>query len=274
MTIYPTPRRNIQESKYLCISESHLQAYRLFIRGNRVLNSSNKRHEFRSWQSIFFRTRRILLAKLKNNILFLHQPTFYVASFCREFDTDFHYLSVVRLKRYSISLIMNLLESLFSRTVQLELEHIYILRSLNNGISSSLRTMNFGLRELPHQLEYQIDHNLIMAFGLIIQFIREIGKESLEAMHESIRISVFQFPNELTDVETLLVICNGSIERNQEIQKSIADLIVRISQLIYFESVIILLDGQITTLINQRNRIVRFSPILREIDGRSFHTIH
>ena len=27
MTIYPTPRRNIQESKYLCISESHLQAH-------------------------------------------------------------------------------------------------------------------------------------------------------------------------------------------------------------------------------------------------------
>ena len=79
MTIYPTPRRNIQESKYLCISESHLQAhykviYRLttflygatefLIRATSVMNSG-------VGKAYFFDSSDIL-AKLKNNILFLY----------------------------------------------------------------------------------------------------------------------------------------------------------------------------------------------------------
>ena len=55
--------------------QGHLQAYRLFIRSNRVLNSSNKCHQFRSWQSIFFRTRRIYWQNWRITFYFSTPPT-------------------------------------------------------------------------------------------------------------------------------------------------------------------------------------------------------
>ena len=55
--------------------QGHLQAYRLFIRSNQVLNSSNKCHEFRSWQSIFFRTRRIYWQNWRITFYFSTPPT-------------------------------------------------------------------------------------------------------------------------------------------------------------------------------------------------------
>jgi hypothetical protein len=61
--------------------------------------------------------------------------------------------------------------------------------------------MHFGLRELPHQLEYQIDHHLIMAFGLIIQFVWDAGKECTEASQKSIYFTITKFMYEMADIE-------------------------------------------------------------------------
>ena len=55
-----------------------------------------------------------------------------------EVDTNLIQLARISHVRLCITLVLNLLESLFGRTVQLELENIDVVRSLHNAIDPTL----------------------------------------------------------------------------------------------------------------------------------------
>ena len=123
------------------------------------------------------------------SVLF-YQPTLHVAGLRTEFHTDFHDLTTVAFERLGISLVADLPHRFLGASVQLELEDVDILWSLDNGIGTAFRTVYLGLRKLSHQLEYQVDYYLIMTFGLVVQLVGEVRKESLKTMHESVDVAL------------------------------------------------------------------------------------
>ena len=73
--------------------------------------------------------------------------------------------------------------------MQLELEDIDILRSFHYRIRPTFGTAHFSFGELPHQFEDEIEHYLIMAFGLVVQFVGEVCKKGLQAGEEGVAIT-------------------------------------------------------------------------------------
>ena len=66
---------------------------------------------------------------------------------------------------------------------------------------------------------------------------------------------------DVTDIEIFLVVGNRSIERYEEIQKTIAHFIIRKTKCIDFETFVEILNGKVTALINEWNRILCFCTV-------------
>ena len=113
-----------------------------------------------------------------------------------------------------------------------------------------------------------------MTLGLVVEFIRNTRKESLQAFHKGVHIACFQFADKTFDVKTRTVVRNRSIERNQEIHKTVFHLFVRETKRVVPETGVIILDRQITALIKQRHRIVRIHPVFRKPRGFHFYPIN
>lgn len=62
------------------------------------------------------------------------QPATDISFFFTEFYTEFYYFAFVRLIRYQVTFIINLLQGLFCRAVQFELEDVNVFRGLHYGV--------------------------------------------------------------------------------------------------------------------------------------------
>ena len=201
------------------------------------------------------------------------QPATDISFFFTEFYTEFYYFASVRLIRYQVTFIINLLQGLFCRAVQFELEDVNVFRGLHYGVRTAFSTFHFRLRELAHQLEDKVEHYLIVTFGLCVQFVGEVGKEGLQAGEEGVVIACTQFLHKLTDIKSLVAVRHRSVVWYQKVDKTIADFVVGELQQVIAKLLVVVLNGEITTLVNQRDRITGIHAILREHGSRSFNAI-
>ncbi|CDB72832.1 unknown [Bacteroides cellulosilyticus CAG:158] len=112
-----------------------------------------------------------------------------------------------------------------------------------------------------------------MTFGLRVQLIGEIGKEGLQTGEEGIVIASFQLFYKLADIKALIIIIYAGIKWYKKTHETITNFIIRKFQQIIPKTLIVILYSKITTLINQRNRIISFYTILREHRSWSFDAI-
>ena len=134
--------------------------------------------------------------------------------------------------------------------MQLEFEDIDIFRCFHYGICTTAGAAYFGIGELSHKFENNIENYLVVTLCLLVQFVVEIGKEGLQAGKKGIVVSTLQFIDELADVKPLIVILHSSIERYQEIHETVTHLIVGKFQQVVAETFIISFYRQISTLVN------------------------
>ena len=86
-------------------------------------------------------------------------------------------------------LVMNLLQSLLGRAVQLEFHHIDKLVSLQDKVNASFARMIFHLGIEADKLEYDEKHILIMQFLFADHFVGSIRKETLQTAEEGVIIT-------------------------------------------------------------------------------------
>ena len=68
--------------------------------------------------------------------------------------------------------------------------------------------------------------------------------------------------DKFANIEILLIIGNIRVEWQKEIHKAISHFIIGKSKLVRLETRVVLFNRQIAALINQRNRIPAFCPVL------------
>ena len=86
-------------------------------------------------------------------------------------------------------LVMNLLQSLLGRAVQLEFHHIDKLVSLQDKVNASFARMIFHLGIEADKLEYDEKHILVMQFLFADHFVGSIRKETLQTAEEGVIIT-------------------------------------------------------------------------------------
>ena len=95
-------------------------------------------------------------------ISFFYYSLFDIAGFSTEVHPYLKELPSVRSKGKRVMLVMNLLQSLLGRAVQLEFHHIDKLVSLQDKVNASFARMIFHLGIEADKLEYDEKHILVM----------------------------------------------------------------------------------------------------------------
>ena len=104
-------------------------------------------------------------------------------------------------ERQSVLLVLDLLQCLFRRTVQFELHNIDVAVGLQHQVDASARSMVFCFYIEPNQFEDDEQDVLVVYFQIANQFVGSVGKETLQADEESLRITRFNLLYEMDDLE-------------------------------------------------------------------------
>ena len=144
---------------------------------------------------------------------------------------------------------------------------------MNYCVRTAAAAANLGPDELSQQSKHYMKNNLIMTFRIITQLVRNTGEEYLKTLHKRLHIPTLQFTHEFSDVETSFIISNFSIKRNQKIEETITNFIIRKLKRIKANLLIISFYSQVTALINHRQRIISFCTIFREGRGSNLYAI-
>ena len=169
-----------------------------------------------------------------------------------------------------ITLVLNLLQSLFSRTIQLEFEDIDVIGRLHNAIDSALALLHFVIDRIDTQeAQQQVEGVMEVAFVFpLILFpthgVGHTGQEGRQLIAELFELSLPEsldsqlYPGD--DALLRLQITGG----NQR-QETLLHLIVRKVQQETVHFRVIILDGQIATLVDRREWLLHRSLIIDEL---------
>ena len=96
----------------------------------------------------------------------------------REIDTDGNYFAVVGGVGFCIALVIDLLEGSFGRAVELELDDIYVARTLHHTVNAPLACLllGYGAVETEH-LDDEIERvlEISLALHLVLLALEAIG---------------------------------------------------------------------------------------------------
>ena len=151
-----------------------------------------------------------------------------------------------------ISLFINLPDSFFGRTIILQFKNKHGIRHIHHGISPAYRTVLLYPHVGTHQVEDKIEHRLEIPFVLITQAVGDTGKIGLQAHHRSLNISIIELFQEITYQTVVIQRYWRKIVGRKTLEHPRLNLLVRIFQRIAMQYRIILLDGEVTALIEQR----------------------
>ena len=100
-----------------------------------------------------------------------HNIPLHIPCLPAEVHPHFHQPPAIQHIRNQITSLINLLQGIFGTAVQLELKDVNGIFCLHHGIGTTTRTAHFRLYELTQQSEDDIKDGLIVAFGIVAQFV-------------------------------------------------------------------------------------------------------
>jgi len=124
-------------------------------------------------------------------------------------------------------LVMNLLQSLLGRAVQLEFHHIDKLVSLQDKVNASFARMIFHLGIEADKLEYDEKHILIMQFLFADHFVGSIRKETLQTAEEGVIITETHLTDKFLNLKGRFHLIYVRVKREQETYKPLFHFPVR-----------------------------------------------
>ena len=172
--------------------------------------------------------------------------------------------------RLGIPLLLNLLQGLFGRTIQLELEDIDVIRRLHNAIDPALALLLLAIDGIDTQeTQQQVEGVMEVAFVFpLILFpthgVGHTGQEGRQLITELFELSLLESP------DSLLYPGGHPLFRFQVIgshqgQETLLHLVVRKIQQEGIQIPILILDGQIATLVDHRQGLFYRSLVVDKL---------
>ena len=105
------------------------------------------------------------------------------------------------------------------------------------------------------QAEDDEQYVLVVQLDVLCHFVRAVGEERLQALHEAVDVPVFHIGDELPDGESAFSLLHRSVVRQQEVHEPFLDLTVRESQFVDPRLGDESLDGEVSALVDHRDRV-------------------
>ncbi len=185
-----------------------------------------------------------------------HDPPVDVSCFGTEVDPNAEYLAGVLCEREGVLLLLYLLQGLLGRAVGLELHYIHVVRSLHYHVDPAARGAVFHPGVESGESEYDEQHVLVVEFDVPCDFVRAVGEETLEPLHESVNVPLLHIIHEAFDFEPGLCHVAFGIIRHEESQEPLFDLPVGESEGVEAESSVVFLDCEVSALVDDRYGVV------------------
>lgn len=219
------------------------------------------------------------LSFLSSTILFtscilLHHKPVHIPLLLAEVHAHLYQAFPVQRIGNEVAFLIYLLQGILGCAVQLELEHINDVFRLHHGIGTTAGTAHFHLHELPHQGKHHIEDGLVVALGIVAQLVGHTCEEHFQAFHEGRHITRTKLAYETGNMKSGLVIGDLRVERHQEVQEPVTDLVVGKLKRIEPEFLVVALDGEIATLVNHGQRVVGLRTVFRKGGRGHFHPVH
>ena len=123
------------------------------------------------------------------------------------------------------------------------------------SIATSIARAIFCAHVKSHEHKRQINDIVIVELAIGHLIIRKVGKKCLKAIHECLHVSTFNFPNKSLYIERRISIIIFNVIGHKAAQKTLLYFTIGISKSVFIEIHIISLDGEISALKKQRQRI-------------------
>ena len=105
--------------------------------------------------------------------------------------------------------------------------------------------------------EYDEQDVLVVEFDVPCDFVRAVGEETLEPLHESVHVAGLDILDELPDRESALALLQRGVVGEEEVQEPLLDLPVRKPELEDPGLRDISLDGEVSALVDDPDRVPR-----------------
>ena len=66
---------------------------------------------------------------------------------------------------------------------------VALVTGANHGIGAALGGPHLGPGKLPHEAEDEVEDDLVVAFGLIVELVGDGGEEGAEASEERVNVA-------------------------------------------------------------------------------------
>ena len=186
-----------------------------------------------------------------------HDPAVYVPCLGAEVDPDSEDLAGVHGEREGVLLLLYLLQGLLCRAVELELHHVHVVRGLHDHVYPAPGGMVLHPGVEPCQAEYDEQHVLVVELDIPRHLVRAVCEETLEPLHESVHVAGLDILDELPDRESALAPLQRGVVGEEEVQEPLLDLPVRESELEDPSLRDISLDGEVSALVYDPDRVPR-----------------
>ena len=113
-----------------------------------------------------------------------------------------------------------------------------------------------------------------MPLRAVVQVVGDTGKEAAQAREESVHITALQLADELADIERGVCLGYRSVEGTDEVEETIFHLLVGEPQRVHPEALVVVLNRQISALINHGYRIVYIRAVIAQRSLIHLNTLH
>lgn len=199
---------------------------------------------------------------------FFHQPLLDTADGVVEIHIDLVKLFVLRSEWQGVMLFVDLSQGFLSRALQFELHHVDIILCLYHEVAPSFRSVVFRLSVESQKLEGNEKYILVMPFQVACQFVRAVGKETLEAFHKGVYPSLLHIRHKMDDFESGIFGRQVGVAWEEKAYEAFFHLLVGESQGIAFETPVVILDGEIVALVEDGYGVFFHSVDVVERIGR------
>ena len=153
-----------------------------------------------------------------------------------------------------IALFVYLPDCFLCRAIILELKNKDGIGHIHHGVGPAYRTIFLDPHVGAHQVEDEIEHGLEIALALVAQTIGDAGKVGLQASHRPLNVCIIKFFQEITHQTVVVQGYRRKIVGRKTFEHAYLHLPVRILQRITMQHRVVLFDGEVAALIEQRER--------------------
>ena len=153
-----------------------------------------------------------------------------------------------------IALFVYLPDCFLCRAIILELKNKDGIGHIHHGVGPAYRTIFLHSHVGTHQVEDKVEDGLEIALALVAQTIGDAGKVGFQANHRPLNVCIIKLLQEIAHQTVVVQGYGRKVVGRKALEHAYLHLPVRIFQRITMQHRVVLFDGEVAALIEQRER--------------------